>query len=69
MNECQVETVNLPPAIGKPEMMQGIRTREAAQNWGRKNGYKKVFWFAKKERVYADKTSRTTGNQEPLSKP
>lgn len=54
----KVHEVNEAPAIGKPEMQQGIRTREAAENWAIKNGYTVVYLFKKHERVYADRLSR-----------
>lgn len=57
-SNVKVHEVNQAPAIGKPEMQQGIRTREAAENWAIKNGYTVVYLFKKHERVYADKTSR-----------
>lgn len=57
-SNVKVHEVNEAPAIGKPEMQQGIRTREAAETWAIKNGYTVVYLFKKHERVYADKTSR-----------
>ena len=54
----KVHEVHEAPAIGKPEMQQGIRTREAAENWAIKNGYTVVYLFKKHERVYADRLSR-----------
>ena len=56
--KIQVVPVTEPPAIGKPQMMSGIRSKEAAQSWAAKNGYPTVYWFQKRERVYADKLSR-----------
>jgi hypothetical protein len=66
---CKVERVTIPPAIGKPEMMQGIRTAEGAAKWGEKNGYSLVYFLQKKERVYADKTTRTPAASPTLSSP
>jgi hypothetical protein len=43
-----------------PEMLSGIRTKEAAESWARKNGYTIVYWFKKYERVYADKLSKVS---------
>ena len=63
-SNVKVHEVNEAPAIGRPEMQQGIRTREAAENWAIKNGYTVVYFFKKHERVYADKTSR-----QPLAIP
>ena len=54
----KVHEVNEAPAIGKPEMQQGIRSKEAAENWAIKNGYTVVYLFKKHERVYADRLSR-----------
>ena len=36
--KVRVVDVKLAPAIGKPQMQQGIRSKEAAEKWGRKNG-------------------------------
>ncbi len=57
-NKIEVVIVHYPPAIGKPEMMQGIRTREDAASWAVKRGYKTVYYLKNRQRVYADKTSR-----------
>lgn len=57
-SNVKVHEVNEAPAIGKPEMKQGIRTREAAENWAIRNGYTVVYLFKKHERVYADRLSR-----------
>ena len=54
----KVHEVNEAPAIGKPEMQQGIRTREAAENWAIRNGYVVVYFFKKHERVYGDKLTK-----------
>ena len=54
-NNVNVIEVKFPPAIGKVEMMQGIRTKEAAAIWAQKRGYARVFWLKSRERVYAEK--------------
>jgi hypothetical protein len=64
--DIKVETVTAPPAIGKPEMTQGIRTEEGARKWAAKHGYDKVWWLKKRERVYADKTAKTEPAQKRL---
>jgi hypothetical protein len=56
--DIKVQIVSAPPAIGKPEMTQGIRTEEGARNWAFKHGYSQVWWLKKRERVYADKNAR-----------
>lgn len=53
-----VMVVTSAPAIGKPQMMQGIRTKEAAQIWAHKEGYATVYFLPKHERVYADKLTK-----------
>lgn len=58
MQKIQVICVEEPPAIGKVEMCQGIRSKDAAQAWAAKHGYPTVYWLVKRERVYADKRSR-----------
>ena len=58
MSDIQVITVSEPPAIGKPQMIQGIRDEAAARNWARRNGYEKVWWYKNRQRVYADKTQK-----------
>lgn len=57
-SNVKVYEVNEAPAIGKPEMMSGIRTKDAAERWAEKNGYTTVYWFKRYERVYADRLSR-----------
>ena len=57
-SNVKVIEVSATPAIGKPEMLSGIRTREAAGSWGEKNGYAVVYWFRSRERVYADKLTK-----------
>lgn len=57
-SNVKVHEVKEAPAIGKPEMQQGIRTREEAESWAKKNGYTVVYFFKKHERVYADRLSR-----------
>ena len=47
--------VKYPPAIGKIEMMSGIRTKEAAAFWASKRKYQTVYWLRSRERVYAEK--------------
>lgn len=59
MKDIQIVTVTEPPAIGKPEMCQGIRNETSAKTWAVKNGYAKVYWFKKRERVYADKAAKS----------
>ena len=53
-----VVEVAYPPAIGKVQMQQGIRTKDEAQSWADKNGYAIVYWLKNRQRVYADKTSK-----------
>lgn len=53
-----VMIVTTPPAIGKPEMLGGIRSKEAAAEWGSKNGFATVYWLKNRERVYADKLTK-----------
>lgn len=57
-NRVQVIEVNEAPAIGKPQMQQGIRTKDAAVRWAEREGYRVVYLFKKYERVYADKLSK-----------
>lgn len=56
-NVVNVIPVKEPPAIGKPEMMGAIRSKEEAASWGAKNGYATVY-FLQRQRVYADKLTK-----------
>ena len=58
MKKINVQTVTTAPGIGKPEMLGGIRSKEAAAEWADKNGYATVYWFKSRERVYADKLTK-----------
>ena len=53
-----VQIVKFPPAIGKPQMMGGIRSKEEAASWAEKNGYTVVYFLLSRQRVYADKLSK-----------
>lgn len=57
-NKVIVHEVKEAPAIGKPEMMGDIRSKEAAGFWAIKNGYMVVYWWRARERVYADKLTK-----------
>lgn len=57
-NNVNVVMVKYPPAIGKPEMMGGIRSKEEAVNWAEKNGYSVVYLLQSRQRVYADKLTK-----------
>ena len=57
-SNVKVHEVTEAPAIGKPQMQQGIRSKEEAENWAKRNGYAEVYLFKKHERVYADRLSR-----------
>jgi hypothetical protein len=57
-NKVNVVIVKFPPAIGKPEMMGGIRSKEEVVNWAEKNGYATVYFFQSRQRVYADKLTK-----------
>jgi len=56
--KVNVMDVKYPPAIGKVEMMSGIRTKEEAISWAVKHGYATVYFLKARERVYADKTTK-----------
>jgi len=58
MNKVRVNIVTEPPAIGKPEMMGGIRDKVEAANWAEKNGYSTVYLLLGRQRVYADKLTK-----------
>ena len=66
--KVNVMVVTVPPAIGKVEMMQGIRSKDEAQNWAERNGYPVVYWLKSRQRVYADKTSKVV-KADPLFAP
>jgi hypothetical protein len=53
-----VQIVKEPPAIGKPQMQGGIRSKEEAVNWALKNGYSTVYLLLSRQRVYADKLQK-----------
>lgn len=57
-SNVNVVMVKYPPAIGKPEMMGGIRSKEEAVNWAEKNGYSVVYLLQSRQRVYADKLTK-----------
>ena len=57
-NRVNVQIVKFPPAIGKPQMMGGIRSKEEAASWAEKNGYTVVYFLQSRQRVYADKLSK-----------
>lgn len=65
MNKVTVMDVKFPPAIGKVEMMSGIRTKDEAISWANKQGYTTVYFLKARERVYAD---RLTKNVAALAK-
>jgi len=56
--DVKVEIIHEPPAIGKPQMMGGIRSKAEAERWAEKNGYKTVYLWINRQRVYADKHSK-----------
>jgi hypothetical protein len=47
--------VKKTPSLLAPAMLSGIRDKSAAQSWGEKNGYAVVYFWAKRQRVYAEK--------------
>lgn len=57
-NKVTVMEVKFPPAIGKVEMMGGIRTKEAAEHWAQEHGYDTVYFLKSRERVYADRLTK-----------
>ncbi len=56
--KINVVVVKYAPAIGKPEMMGAIRSKEEAESWARKNGYSTVYFLQSRQRVYADKRTK-----------
>ncbi len=42
----------IPKKIAVLRSMSGIRNKEEAANWARKNGIKSVWWMKKHERVF-----------------
>lgn len=60
-SNVKVHEVTEAPAIGKPQMQQGIRSKEEAESWAKRNGYAEVYLFKKHERVYADKSTKSAG--------
>jgi hypothetical protein len=56
--KVNVQIVNEPPAIGKPEMMGGIRSKDEAAHWALKNGYGTVYLWLSRQRVYADRLTK-----------
>ena len=57
-NSVNVVEVKFPPAIGKVQMMGGIRSKEEAARWATENGYSTVYLLKARERVYADKLTK-----------
>lgn len=57
MNEpkTKVTDVTFAPKLQKPEIVSGIRDRAAAEAWGKKRGYATVYFWTKKQRVYAER--------------
>jgi hypothetical protein len=68
MNKSTVKVIEVreAPAIGKPQMMGGIRTKEAAERWASSQGYVTVYWLKSRERVYADKRERVDAQARAL---
>lgn len=58
IKKVNVVPVTIPPAIGKVEMQQGIRSKEEAEHWADKHGYAVVYWLKSRQRVYADKLTK-----------
>jgi len=58
MKKVNVLIVTQAPAIGKVEMMGGIKSKEEAVHWGEKNGYGVVHFWQSRQRVYADKLTK-----------
>ena len=57
-SKVEVIPVTVPPAIARMEMLSGIRSKDEAVRWGVKHGYTRVYFLAKRQRVYAEKDSR-----------
>lgn len=58
MDKVIVKVVGEAPAIGKPQMMGGIRSKEEAEAWAVREGYTLVYLWKARERVYADKLTK-----------
>jgi hypothetical protein len=52
VNEIKSRPESLP---GYSMVMRGIRTREAAEQWGAKYGFPVVYWIKAEEKVYGVK--------------
>lgn len=51
----EVIQVNSAPSLQHPIMQRGITSKESARRWGERAKVEKVYWFEKKEQVYAEK--------------
>jgi hypothetical protein len=51
----KVTPVTFAPRLITPEIVSGIRDKAAAEAWAKKHGYATVYFFAKKQRVYAER--------------
>jgi len=60
----KVIEVKEPPQLGDPTILQGIRDKAAAQNWGEKNGHAIVYFMAKKQKVYAERLPVKVNDQQ-----
>lgn len=52
VNEVKSRPESLP---GYSMVMRGIRTKEAAEQWGAKYGFATVYWIKAEEKVYGVK--------------
>jgi hypothetical protein len=53
--KTKVIDVKETPKLNALTMLSGIRDKTAAQAWGEKNHYPVVYFWTKRQRVYADK--------------
>lgn len=64
-----IETRSRPPKRnGYMMIMRGIRTREAAEAWGKKYGFATVYWIKADEKVYGVSISEKAENIETQSR-
>jgi hypothetical protein len=53
--KTQVIEVKEAPDIKVPDIVQGVRDKQAAKAWGEKKGYDIVYYIARKQKVYANR--------------
>ncbi len=54
-SDVKVAIVKSVPVLKNLTMTSGVRDKDSAETWGRKNGYGVVYFLPRLQRVYADR--------------